>query len=173
MKNKLKFSVAALSAFIIGMSVNNFALSELNGVSKIAVVDVQQIVSASAEVEQLKKENQTQTNDIISYIEKARKDVAQTTDNDKKKALEEKYSKELNNKREAYAQEYNSKMMSIQKNILNAVREYAQVNNYDMVIAKDVVLYGGDDITNDLKTKIAAIKPAEKTTQKNSVKKKK
>ena len=85
---------------------------------------------------------------------------------------EEKYSKELNTKREAYGLEYNNKMMNIQNNILNAVAEQARANNYDIVLAKDVVLYGGDDITESLKAKVSAIKttpsktPAKKATKK-------
>ena len=173
MNNKFKFAIIAISAFIIGMSVNNFAMSELNGVSKIAVVDVQKVVTASSEVDALRKENQEKTTELISYIEKARKDVAATTDIEKKKSLEEKYSKELNNKREAYGEEYNTKMMNIQQNILNAVREQAVANNYDIVIAKDVVLYGGDDITEQVKTVVSAIKPVAKTTQKTTAKTKK
>jgi len=160
MNKGLRFTAVAAFAFALGLGVNNFAMSELNGVAKIAVVDVQQVVVASAEVNELKKENQEKTTELVSYIEKARKEVASTNDADKKKALEEKYSKELNNKREAFGQEYNQKMMSIQNNILNAVREQAVANNYDIVIAKDVVLYGGDDITDSLKKTVSAIKPA-------------
>ena len=64
-------------------------------------------------------------------------------------------------------------MMNIQQNILNAVREQAIANNYDIVIAKDVVLYGGDDITEQVKTVVSAIKPVAKTTQKTTAKTKK
>ena len=68
MNNKFKFAIIAISTFIIGMSVNNFAMSELNGVSKIAVVDVQKVVTASSEVDALRKENQEKTTELISYI---------------------------------------------------------------------------------------------------------
>ena len=172
MNKSLRFAAVAAFAFALGLGVNNFAMSELAGVSKIAVVDVQQVVSASSEVNDLRKENQEKTSELVSYIEKARKDVEAATDADKKKALEEKYSKELNVKREAFGQEYNQKMMSIQQNILNAVREQAVANNYDMVIAKDVVLYGGDDITAQLKQSVSAIKPAANKNTKNNKKRK-
>lgn len=162
MNRNLKFAAIALAAFVVGMSANNFAMSELNGVSKIAVVDIQQVVGASSEVNDLKKENQEKTNELVKYIENARKEVAATTDTDKKKALAEKYDKELNSKREAFGQEYSKKMVNIQKNILNAVREQAIGNGYDLVLAKDVVLYGGDDITESVKKSVASVKPAQK-----------
>ena len=172
MNKNLKFAAVVLSAFVIGMGINNCARSEFPGVSRIAVVDVQQVVTASTEVNELRKENQAKTSELVSYIEKARKDVAATTDTDKKKALEEKYTKELNTKREIFGQEYNQKMMNIQQHILNAVREQAVANNYDMVIAKDVVLYGGDDITESLKASVAAIKPAAQKSKTPAKKKK-
>lgn len=172
MNNNLKFAAVAIAAFAIGMGINNRAMSEYPSVSRIAVVDVQQVVTASTEVNELRKENQAKTSELVSYIEKARKDVASTTDTDKKKALEEKYTKELNTKRELFGQEYNQKMLNIQQHILNAVREQAMANNYDMVIAKDVVLYGGDDITESLKTSVAAVKPVATKSKTNTKKRK-
>ena len=187
MKNCMKVSIAAMFAFVIGLSVNNFAFSDAFS-SRIAVVDVQQVVAASSQVKALKDENEAKASELMSYIEeyqrqgkswkytsvltevdegefiKEFKYVASANDADKKRALEEKYSKELNAKREAYGSEYNNKMQEIQNTILNAIREQAKANNYDIVIAKDVVLYGGDDITNELKTAVANIKVQKKTT---------
>lgn len=158
MNKQVKFLAVAAAAFAIGLGVNNIAVSDMLGVSKIAVVDVQQVVASSSQVNALKNENQAKTKEIVSFIEKARKDVASTSDADKKKSLEEKYTKELNSKREAYGAEYNKKMLEIQQNILNAVSEQARANNYDLVLAKDVVLYGGEDITDNLKSVVAAQK---------------
>ena len=101
MNTKSKFLTIAAVAFAVGMGVKNFAMSEIPGNYRIAVVDVQQVVAASSQVNELKQENQAKTTEILSFIEKARKDVAATTDADKKKSLEEKYTKELNSKREA------------------------------------------------------------------------
>jgi Skp family chaperone for outer membrane proteins len=160
-KNLKSFAVIA-AAFAIGVSVNNSALSDSLGKYKVAVVDIQQVVASSSQVNDLKKENQAKAEEIMSFIEKARKDVAATKDADKKKSLEEKYTKELNKKREAYGSVYNAKMQEIQINILNAVREQANANGYDLVIAKDVVLYGGEDITAPLKSSVSAIKNTKK-----------
>lgn len=173
MNKSFKLVAVSVAAFALGMGLNNFAVSQMPGSLKIAVVDVQQVVAASSEVNALRNENQAKAGEIIKYIENARKDVAKVSDADKKKSLEEKYAKELNEKREVYAQQYNEKMMNIQNNILNAVREQAVTNNYDMVIAKDVVLYGGDDITQQLKSSVSAVKTPAKTPAKQVSKRKK
>lgn len=150
MNNKLKFLAIGLTAFIVGMGVNNYAVSDIPSGFKAAVVDVPQVVASSAQVLALKEEQQTKAEEVIKYIEKARKDVAATTDEKKKQSLEEKYNKELQKKRETIEKDYAAKLQAIDKNISDTITEKAKTDNYNIVIAKGVVLYGGDDITQDI-----------------------
>ena len=55
----------------------------------VAVVDVPQVVTSSAQVQALKKEQQAKAEELVKFIENARKDVASITDSSKKKAAEE------------------------------------------------------------------------------------
>lgn len=153
MNNKLKLLVGVVSAFVIGMSVNNFAMSDVSSL-RIAVVDVQQVVDASSKVQALKKEQQAKAKELTSFIEKARKDVAKVSDVKKKKSLEEKYTKELNTKRAAIEKQYAQKLAETDLAISNQIASVARANNYDMVISKGVVLYGGDDITATVKAAV-------------------
>ena len=150
MDNKLKFLMVGVSTFVIGLSVSNFAMSDVPPSYKIAVVDVPKVVNSSSQVAALKKEQQAKAQEIVKFVEKARKDVAATTDEKKKKSLEEKYNKELISKREAIEKEYTTKLQAIDKSISAKITETAKANNYDIVLAKGVVLYGGTDITADL-----------------------
>ena len=52
----------------------------------VAIVDVPQVVNASAKVQALKKEQQAKAEEIVKFIEKARKDVSSITDANKKKS---------------------------------------------------------------------------------------
>ena len=143
--NKIKFAVLGVSAFVIGMSVQHFAMSDVP--SKIAVVDVQQVVASSSQVKTLKKEQQAKASEIIKYVEKARKDVAAVSDETKKKDLETKYTKELQTKREKMEKEYLTKLSAIDDNISKTVETQAKEGGYNLVLAKGVVLHGGEDIT--------------------------
>ena len=145
----MKVLVVGLSAFVIGFSVNNFAMSDVP--SKIAVVDVGQVVASSSQVQALRKEQQAKAKELVAFVEKARKEVAATTDVKKKQALEDKYNKELNSKKAAMDKNYASKLESIDKNISAKINEQAKAGNYDIVLAKGVVLYGGTDITDAVK----------------------
>lgn len=149
MNNKLKFLAVGISAFVIGLSLNNIAVSDVP--SKIAVVDVSSVVNSSSQVQALKKEQQAKAKDLMTFIEKARKDVAATTDTKKKQALEEKYNKELNTKKQAMDKSYASKLEGIDKTISAQIAAQAKEGGYDIVLAKGVVLYGGSDITDAVK----------------------
>lgn len=150
MNKNVKLLAAVAAAFAIGFSANNFAMSDVPSNFKVAVVDVQQVVASSAQVKALKKEQQAKTEEVIKYIDKARKDVASVSDEKKKKALEDKYNKELVTKRESLEKDYATKLQAIDKNISSTIETQAKAKNYNVVLAKGVVLYGGDDITADI-----------------------
>ncbi len=149
MNKKIKFLVVGLSTFVIGLSLGNFAMSDVP--SKIAVVDVSSVVSASSQVKALKKDQEAKTKEIVAFIEKARKDVAATSDVKKKQALEDKYNKELAAKKAAMDKNYAAKLTAIDTAISNQIEAQAKAGGYDIVLAKGAVLYGGSDITEAVK----------------------
>ena len=146
MSNKLKILMITATAFTIGFCVNNYAISDIP--SKIAVVDVQKVVASSRQVQDLKTEQQAKAQEVIAFVEKARKEVAETTDVNKKQALEDKYNKELNERREKIEKDYTRKLENIDKKISAVIADQAKAGNFDIVIAKGAVLYGGTDITD-------------------------
>lgn len=149
MNNKIKILAVGLLTFASGIAFNNFAMSDVP--SKIAVVDVQEVVNSSSQVQALKKEQQAKMKEVVSFVEKARKEVAATTDVKKKQALEEKYNKELNTKKTAMDKNYADKLTAIDSTISKQIEAQAKAGGYDIVLAKGVVLYGGSDITDAVK----------------------
>lgn len=149
MMNKgIKYIAIGVSAFIIGMSVNNYAISDVP--SKIAIVDVQKVVASSAQVKALKADREAKIKNLAAFVNNARAAVQKETNAEKKKALEAKYNKELNTKRDAIQKDYAKRLADVDKNISAVVAQKAKAANYDIVIAKGVVLYGGSDITAEV-----------------------
>ena len=148
------------AAIVLGLSLNSaFA-------TQVAFIDVQKVVDSSAQVQALKKDREAQMKDIVSFIEKARKEVAAESDTDKKKALDEKYTKQLNAKREKMDKDYASKLKVIEESISTVVNHQAKLKGYDMVVSKGVVLYGTTDITEDVIKAVKAQDAAKKTPAK-------
>jgi len=148
MKQSIKYFALGLSAFIIGMSVNNYAIS--NVPNKIAVVDVQKVVAASAQVKALKADREAKIKDLGNFVTTARNAVAKETNATKKKALEDKYNKELNTKKNNIQKDYSNKLANIDKSISATIAQKAKAAGYELVLAKGVVLYGGTDITAEI-----------------------
>ncbi len=154
MKNNLKILSVALAAFVIGMAVNNYAVSDVPSNFKVAVVDVQKVVASSAQVKALKDEQTKKTQEIAKFIETAKTSIDKEKDASKKKALEEKYNKEFKAKRDAIAKNYETKLLAIDKNISSVIDSNAKTNGYNLVLAKGVVLSGGTDITDSIAKQI-------------------
>ncbi len=121
---------------------------------KIAVVDLQKIVSNSAQVRQLKQEHSRKIADLDKIIVNARGEISNEKDPAKVLILEDKYMKEFNTKKEALERDYNNRLSSIEKSIKNEITKKAEKDGYEYVFAKSVVLHGGKDITNELTSSI-------------------
>ena len=150
MKKGLKFLSVALVAFGLGLVASNYAMSDVPADFKVAVVDVQKVVANSAQVKDLKEEQKKKGQELAKFIETAKNNITKETDEKKKKALEEKYNKEFQSKREAIAKNYEIKLLAIDKNISSVIDEKAKANGYNLVLAKGVVLSGGTDITEEI-----------------------
>lgn len=139
---------AAILAVAGGLTFSSAAYAA-DGFS-VAIVDVPQVVNASAKVQALKKDQQAKAEEIIKFVEKARKDVAAITDTNKKKAAEEKYNKELVAKKEAMDKNYAEQLKAIDESISQQINTKAKADGYDLVLSKGIVLYGGKDITSEI-----------------------
>lgn len=155
--NRRKIGIFLLSALVLLSVLGHSAYAE-NASYNVAVIDVPQVVENSAKIKKLKQEQQAKVDELIKYIEKARKDVALQADEKKKKDLEEKFQKELVSKKEKIDKEYLKKLADIDENISKTVENYAKSNSYDLILSKGMVLYGGEDITSAIVKVVAAEK---------------
>ena len=86
--------------------------------------------------------------EMQSTIEKARTEISQETDSTKIAQLQEKYRTQINQQKIALDTDYNKKLNQIDSDIRNTVVEKAKSMNYDLVLPKNIVFFGGDDITD-------------------------
>mgnify|MGYP002865310981 FL=1 len=128
------------------MGITNAAMAD----TKIAVVDVPAVVNKSAQVQALKKEQQTKMQELEKWLTTARADVEKQKTQEGKEKLVKKYDAEFAKKKEAIAKDYKEKLQAIDKSITATIASQAKLKGYDMVITKGTVLYGGDDITQDI-----------------------
>ena len=134
------------AAIILGLSTMNAAFAD----TKIAIVDVQAVVAQSQQVKALKKEQQTKIQDLEKWLTTVRADVEKQQTQEGKDKLLKKYNAEFAKKKEVIAKDYASRIQVVEKSISDTIAQQARAKGYDIVIAKGMVLYGGDDITADI-----------------------
>lgn len=152
MKNKILATLIVISAFIAGYSINSIAISNTTPEYKIAVVDIATILKNSKEINDLKLEQEKQMQNMQATIDKAKAEISKEQDPVKIAQLEEKYRNEINKQKLALDTSYNNKLTAIDNKIKTAVVEKARSMNYNMVLPKNTVLFGGDDITEQVAT---------------------
>lgn len=148
MKTQLKILAVGVCSLALGLSINNFALSGVT--TNIAVVDVPKVIASSAQVQALKEEQKKKIQDVQAFIIDAKKSLEKETDVKKKKVLEDSYNKQLQTKTSTIEKEYGQKLKDIDTSISTVIATKAKTQGYTMVLAKGVVLYGGDDITDSV-----------------------
>lgn len=146
MKKNIYIAVFVAAAFVLGYSVNNIAISDTT--PKVAVIDATKIVANSSAVKALKAEQEKKVKDIQATLEKAKAEISKETDPAKIAAIEEKYRTQINNQKIALDTEHNQKLTKIDNEIRATVVEKARNLNYDLVLPKNIVYFGGDDITD-------------------------
>ena len=149
-KQIIILSSAVVISLVMGYSINNIAISKAQPEYKIATVDIQKIVANSTEIKSLKTEQEKKMQNMQSIIDKARTEISKEQDPVKIAQLEEKYRNEINNQKLALDTSYNTKVKAIDSKIKTAVVEKARSMNYNIVLPKNTVLFGGDDITDEV-----------------------
>ena len=152
MYKKLNLVLLVALAFGIGYSLNNIAISDTN--PKIAVVDTARILSNSAEVKTLKNEQQSKMKEMQTTLEKAQEEISKEQDPQKAEKLQEKYREQINQQKISLDTNYNKKINEIDTKIRSAISEKAKTMNYTVVLPKEIVFWGGDDITAEIEKTI-------------------
>jgi len=150
MKLFSKFILIIVLVLGIGVTINNFALSKANSNSNIAVVNVQEIIKNYDKVNILKDQQKAKLDELKKFVADAKTKISEEKNTTKKKTLEDNYNKELQARKTTINTEYQIQLADINKNITNTINNIGKKNNYDLILVKNSVLYGGKDITADV-----------------------
>ncbi|MBE7704617.1 MAG: OmpH family outer membrane protein [Cyanobacteria bacterium SIG29] len=150
MKKQIKLVTLSVLVFALGMTAGNFAVSDVPANYKVAIVDVQKVVSSSAQVKALKADQKKKGQELAKFIETAKTAIEKEKDTKKREALEQKYNKEFNAKRLEMAKTNEKKLLEIDKNITDLINTKAKEDGYNLVLVKGAVLSGGTDITDEI-----------------------
>ena len=116
----------------------------------IAVVDVNKVVGQSKRVQDLKNEQETKVRELNVWLAGVQVDVDSRKSDKEKQTLVAEYNKQFAQRQNEIRDNYTQKLKDIENEITELISKTAQEKGYDMVLSKYVVLFGGDDITEEI-----------------------
>ena len=102
-----------IKRFLTLLIISLTCISVQAQVNKVAIVDVQKVVNKSAQVQALKKEQDSKRKEIAQLVKKAGEELSKEKDQAKKKAIAQKYEKQIKTKQETYSKTYKTKLETI------------------------------------------------------------
>lgn len=119
--------------------------------TKVAVVDLAAVVSNSEQVKALQADQNAKGQELAQWLQNAQAEVNKESDAKKKEALLQQYNTAFAQKREALAQQYAQQLQAVDASITQSIVDEAKKMGYTLVLSKGATVYGGDDITEDVK----------------------
>lgn len=154
MKKQLKYIalgiVAAAVLGIVPAFAQEASVQNAEPVIKYGFVDVNKVVAASKAVEKANKERAAEKKKIIKFIEESANKMNKEEDEKKREEMKNQFDLDLTAKKSEMNKSYGEKLMKINNDINAELIKIAKDKDYQLILTKDAVLYGGDDLTQDL-----------------------
>ena len=145
MKNNIWFVVACVLVFCVGYNMNDVAVSFPK--YKVAVIDVAQVLENSNEVQDLKRAQDKDMEELNILISKAQNDLLNEHNKSRLIQKESDYRQQIETKKKNMDKEYSSRLAKINNHIRSMISKEAKKSNYNLVLPTGMVISGGDDIT--------------------------
>ncbi len=145
MKINIWFVIACVLVFCVGYNMNDVAVSFPK--YKVAVIDVAQVLENSNEVQELKRAQDKDMEELNTLISKAQNDLLNEHNKSKLIQKESDYRQQIETKKKNMDKEYSSKLAKINDHIRSMISKEAKKSNYNLVLPTGMVISGGDDIT--------------------------
>ena len=145
MKINIWFVIACVLVFCVGYNMNDVAVSFPK--YKVAVIDVAQVLENSNEIQELKRAQDKDMEELNTLISKAQNDLLNEHNKSKLIQKESNYRQQIEKKKKNMDKEYSLKLAKINDHIRSMISKEAKKSNYNLVLPTGMVISGGDDIT--------------------------
>ncbi len=148
MRNNIWFVVACVLVFCVGYNLNDVAISFPR--YKVAVIDIPEVMSKSTELQELKRAQDKDMEELNILISKAQNELINEQNRTKFIQKEAEYRKQIETKKKDIDKKYATKLVKINDNIKNVIAKEAKKANYNLVLPTGMVISGGEDITESV-----------------------
>ena len=145
MRNNIWFVIACVLVFCVGYNINDVAISFPR--YKVAVIDIPEVMSKSTELQELKRAQDKDMEELNTLISKAQNELINEQSRTKFIQKEAEYRKQIETKKKDIDNKYATKLVKINDNIKNLIAKEAKKSNYNLVLPTGMVISGCEDIT--------------------------
>ena len=145
MRNNIWFVVACVLVFCVGYNINDVAISFPR--YKVAVIDIPEVMSKSTELQELKRAQDKDMEELSILISKAQNELLNEPNKTKFIQKEAEYRKQIETKKKDIDNKYATRLVKINENIKTLISKEAKKANYNLVLPTGMVISGGEDIT--------------------------
>ena len=145
MRNNIWFVVACVLVFCVGYNINDVAISFPR--FKVAVIDIPEVMSKSTELQELKRAQDKDMEELNILISKAQNELINEQNRSKFAQKEAEYRKQIETKKKDIDNKYATRLVKINENIKTLISKEAKKANYNLVLPTGMVISGGEDIT--------------------------
>jgi len=116
----------------------------------VGVVDMAKILTESRKAQEVTGDIKSQQDEIQQMITEARNKISSATSEEQKKDLDKMYTDKIQQKNISIKSEYDQKVTDLRNSIAITVEKVAKHKKMDLIFSKDDLVYGGQDITNEV-----------------------
>lgn len=149
MKKNVVTLVLCAFAFGVGFGLNNVAFSSA-AAPKIAYINVSKLLQTSKVLKAAEDQRTRDTKEMLKWYDNASAEIQKQTSASAKQNMVKKYEADLTKKKKAIKDAYSKKVVEVDKQLDTVISQKAKSLGYTLVLRKDSVLFGGDDITNQI-----------------------
>ena len=149
MKKNLLTLALCFFAFGLGFGFNNMAFSDGNNI-KIGYVNVGKLLEASKALKAAEDAKAKSTTEMLKWYDTASADIQKQTTPEARKNMIKKYEDQLTKKKNTIKDAYAKKVAEIDKQFNDVITQKATAMGYNIILRKDAVIFGGDDITEQI-----------------------
>ena len=144
-KKYYKPALVIVVAFVLGFGLCRFCCP-----ARVATIDVARIAAGSSALAELNQKQQADMMEIQKWVKEAQAEVKKQKSKQQRDELAKKFDEELMQKQQALQKEYSATLKNIDTEISGIIQKKARSKGYGVVLAKDSVIVGGTEITDDI-----------------------
>lgn len=142
--NKIKLFIAALFIVLVLFVSNAIAIEK----QKIGLVDFQKILSSYDKAAAAQNELEANQKQLENMLLNAQKELKNAKNEQAKEQLQKQFAEKIMNQNNAFRDKFSKNWESIQNNVLATIKQVADREGYTLIMDKQSVVAGGEDITD-------------------------